>query len=98
MRLDRPLVWALALAALALSALVIARAFAAPQAGALVAAATAPGIFVAAYEIARALDRPVDDAARRSAWAAIFLLAVPFVVLLTFARLLGVVAPWHLSR
>jgi hypothetical protein len=90
--MNRALAWALALDALSLAAVMIARLFAAPHLGAIVAGVLAPGIVIAMYEILRALDGPRDDPRRRSAYLAGALLAVPFVILLSFARLLGVQA------
>jgi hypothetical protein len=84
MPMTRPLWWALALAGLSILALV-ARVLAMPQAGALLAASTAPGIMIALYEILRATDDPPDAETRRSVLLATALLAVPLAVLLSFA-------------
>ena len=92
------MLWAVGLAGLSLLAVVVGRLMPTPLVGALLAAMTAPGIVIAIYEILRASDERADRGTRRSLFLAGVLLAVPFVVLLSFARLLGVEAPWHLSR
>lgn len=96
--MNRPLRWAVGLAGLSIAAVLVGRLMEKPLVGALLAALTAPGIVIALYEILRASDERADVGTRRSVFVAMLLLAVPFVVLLSFARLLGVDAPWHLSR
>src|SRR5262249_52813861 len=95
--MSRPLAWALAVAGIAVAALVTARAVGAQGLG-VIAGANGPGVLIAAYEILRVLDKPVDEAARKSACLAAPLLAVPILVLISFARTLGVEVPWPASR
>ena len=95
MPMNRPLRWAVALAGLSILAVLMGRWMATPLVGALLASLTAPGIIIAMYEILRASDGPPDPGTRRSLLVAAALLVIPFVVLLSFVRLLGVDAPWH---
>lgn len=94
MVVNRPLVLALALAALSLWAVVLAWALHAPVAAAVLAACLSPGIVVALYEALRVLDDRIDEATRRATRAALALLLVPLIVLLATAARLTRIAPW----
>lgn len=94
MTLNRPLLLSLLLSAVSLAALVTARVAESPALGAgLVATLGGPGIVIALFEALRRLDDP-DPRQRRATILAVVLLMVPLAALLSFARSLGVEAPW----
>lgn len=87
--MGRALGWSAGVAVLSIVAAVTARVMSTPWVGAVLAGLTAPGIMIAAYEILRATDGPVDADTRRSALLAVAILAIPVVVLLTFTQVVG---------
>jgi hypothetical protein len=84
--MGRALGWSAGVAVLSIVAAVMARFMPTPWVGAVLAGLTAPGIVIAAHEILRATDGPVDAKTRRSALLAVAVLVIPVVVLLTFTQ------------
>jgi len=94
MTLNRPLVMALLLSVVSLGAVVLARVTESPGLGAgLVATVAGPGVLVALFEALRTIDDR-DPRSRRATILALVLMMVPLAALISFARSLGVEAPW----
>lgn len=97
MVLNRPLLFSLGLVALSACAGALGWVFHAPEAGAALAASSAPGVVITLYEALRTLNDPVDDADTRSACLALGLLCVPILTLLAAAWLFDAQPRWHMS-